>query len=749
MSDHHCTARVVFFPSLMLAACATAFAQDDGPATEEQQRDRESGLDVITVVAQKREQNLQDVPVSVGVLSGEKLNAFTTGGQDIRLLSSRLPSLQIESSFGRAFPRFYVRGLGNTDFDLNASQPVSLVYDGVVLENPILKGFPMFDLQRIENLRGPQGTTFGRNTPAGAVIFESRQPTREPEGYAKIAYGEYNAVNFEGAYGGPINNHWSFRASLLVQRRDDFVNNNFTGEDDALEGFEEFAGRFQLRYENGPFDALANFHARNLDGTARLFRANAIEPGTNNLVDDFSFNNVAIDGRNFQDLEGYGGSLTMNYDFGSTRLTSITGVETVDIISRGDVDGGFGAAFAPPSGPGFIPFPAESADGLPEHLQVTQELRLSSNTAAPLQWQAGFYYFYEDLRIHSFNFNTLAGDLQNGFAWQEQETNAVAVFGSIDYEFTDRLSGRVGVRISYDDKEFEAQREQSPIGLGPTPVLKANPDDTEYSWDASLTYRVTGEVSVYGRLARGFRAPSVQGRLLFGDEVSVADTETLFSGEFGIKSMLFDERLRANASVFAYNIEGQQLTAVGGQANFNRLVNADSTAGRGFEIDLEAFVTDSLTVTAGTSLNWTQIDDPQLAIQPCGGGCTVLDPPGRAPGTVSIDGNRLPQAPRWVANATARYAIPFKGGELFAFTDWAYRTQVNFFLFNSTEFRSETLLEGGLRLGYNWDLGNQEFVLYGRNIADQVRAVGGIDFNNLTGFVNEPRTWGAQYIRRF
>jgi len=735
--------------TLILAALISTPALSAAQENESDESDDRAKLENVTVTAQKREQNLQEVPVSISVLRGEKLTAFTTGSLDVRLLSSRLPSLQIESSFGRAFPRFYIRGLGNTDFDLNASQPVSLVYDGVVQENPILKGFPIFDIDRIENLRGPQGTTFGRNTPAGAVIFNSRRPTQTPEGYAQIAYGEYNAVNFEGAYGGPISQNLSYRTSVLFQRRDDFVNNEFTGESDDLEGFDEFAGRFQLLYENGPFDALANFHVRRLDGTARLFRANAIEPGTNNLRDDFSFRNVAIDGRNFQDLEAYGGSLTLNYDFGSVLLTSITGVETVDIISRGDIDGGFGAAFAPPSGPGFIPFPAESADGLSDHLQVTQEVRLSSNTNAALQWQFGVYYFYEDLTIDSFNFDTLAGGVLNGFAQQEQETNAIAAFGSIDYAFTDRLSGRVGFRISHDDKDFEAFRTISPIGAGATPVLTANPDDTEYSWDASLTYEATEAVNVYGRLARGFRAPSVQGRLLFGDEVSVADTETVFSGEFGIKSMLFDNRLRANASAYAYNIDDQQLTAVGGQANFNRLINADSTAGRGVEVDLEAFISQRLTITAGASHNWTEIDDPNLEIQPCGGGCTVVDPAGSRPGTVSIDGNRLPQAPRWVANATARYAVPFKGGEVFVFTDWAYRSEVNFFLFDSVEFRGESLLEGGVRLGYNWDLGNQEVVLYGRNIADQIRATGGIDFNNLTAFVNEPRTWGAQYIRRF
>jgi iron complex outermembrane receptor protein len=711
--------------------------------------EEEATLDRITVVAQKREQDLQDVPVSVSVLSDEKLNAFTTGGRDIRVLSSRLPSLQIESSFGRAFPRFYIRGLGNTDFDLNASQPVSLVYDGVVLENPILKGFPIFDLERIEMLRGPQGTTFGRNTPAGALLFESRKPSQTTDAYAQLAYGEHNTVNFEGAYGGPINNSWSFRASALYQRRDDFVNNTFSGESDALGGHEEFAARFQLLYENGPLSALTNFHLRDLDATARLFRANAIEPGTNNLVDHFSFRNVAIDGGNVQDLKAYGGSLTIDYDFGAVVLTSITGVETVDIIGRGDIDGGFGASFAPPFGPGFIPFPAESADGLSDHRQITQEVRLSSATSSPLQWQAGLYYFYEDLTVDSFNYDTLAGGVLNGFAQQEQETTALAVFGSIDYAFSDRLSGRVGLRISSDDKDFVAQRTLSPIGAGPTPLLRANPDDTEYAWDASLTYAASEDVNLYTRLARGFRAPSVQGRLLFGDSVSVADTETLLSWEVGMKSLLLDRRLRANVSLFAYEIDNQQLTAVGGQANFNQLVNADSTTGHGIEVDLEAFVSDRLTLTAGASYNHTEIDDPNLAIQPCGSGCTVLDPPGSRPGTVSIDGNRLPHAPRWVANATARYAVPFRNGELFAYTDWAYRTEVNFFLYDSVEYRGGSLLEGGLRLGYNWDLGRQEFVFYGRNITDRIRATGGIDFNNLTAFVIEPRTWGAQYIRKF
>ena len=125
-------------------------------------------LDEIVVTAQKREQNIQEVPISITTMGTEEIELLTIGALDVRFLSGRVPSLLIESSFGRAFPRFYIRGLGNTDFDLNASQPVSMVYDEVVLENPITKGMPIWDVERIEVLRGPQGTLFGRNTPGPA-----------------------------------------------------------------------------------------------------------------------------------------------------------------------------------------------------------------------------------------------------------------------------------------------------------------------------------------------------------------------------------------------------------------------------------------------------------------------------------------------------------------------------------------------------------------------------------------------------
>lgn len=708
-------------------------------------------LGTVMVTAERRAENIRSVPVSVSTLGGESLDVLTSGGEDVRLLAGRVPSLNIESSFGRAFPRFYIRGLGNTDFDLNASQPVSLVYDDVVQENPILKGFPVFDLAQIEVLRGPQGTLFGRNTPAGVVKFDSERPSQKRGGYLSVSYGRFGTSNVEGAFNLPLSGDWSARVSALVQHRDDWVENTYAaGPTQSLEGYDDRALRLQLLYEpHRQFSALANLHGRDLTGSARLFRANIIQSGTNDFVPGFDASKISIDGQNRQELNGAGGSLRLRWSFGELALHSITALETVESYSRGDIDGGFGAVFAPPSGPGLIPFPSESADGLPEHRQFTQELRLESSYAGPLNWQAGLYYFDEDITIDSFSYDSLNGGVENGYARQRQKNKAYAAFGSLRYAVTEQFGLRGGLRYTHDKKDFTAQRFTSPIGGGAIGPLAENPSADNVSWDLSGTYAVNPQTNVYARVATAFRAPSIQGRILFGDALSKAESEKILSVEAGVKADLFDNRARVGFNVFRYTLKDQQLTAVGGTNNFNTLVNADKTVGQGFELDLQAYLTDRLLATLSTSYNKTRIRDADLAIAPCGGGCTVLDPAGPTAGTVLIDGNPLPQAPEWIANVALRYGLPMGDGEAFVYTDWSYRSKVNFMLYESVEFTGKAMLIGGLRLGYVWGGGKYEAAVFGRNITGQQRIVGGIDFNNLTGFINEPRTWGVQLKASF
>ncbi|MXY29437.1 TonB-dependent receptor [Candidatus Poribacteria bacterium] len=709
-------------------------------------------LEEVVVTARKREQRSFEVPLSVSTIRGEKSDILRSSGMDVRFLSNRTPSLQIESSFGRIFPRFFIRGLGNNDFDLNASQPVSILYDGVVLENALLKGFPAFDLDRIEVLRGPQGTLFGRNTPAGTVKFESARPTQTLDGYGRLSYGQFNSSNFEGAVSGPlVPSLLSARLSLLAQWRNDWVDNEHTGEDNALGGHRDLAGRFQLLWTPIPeLEAWLKFHARDLDGTARLFRANILSKGETGLVQDFTRDRIAHDGRNEQTLRTQGLTAEVRYDIGNFQLISLTGLERLTNFSRGDIDGGYGALFSPPSGPGEIPFPSETASGIPALRQFSQEVRFMSPAARRLVYQFGIYYFHELVEMEDFNYNTLAGGTLDGLVRQEQTATAQAAFGAMTFQWLEDLELAAGLRLSHDAKDYTAWRDKSPIGAGPLGPIHQNPQDTVWSGDLSLRYSISPNVQTYLRTARGFRAPSIQGRLLFGDTVTVADTETILSIEGGTKLRLWQQRLHLNMGAFQYLMQDQQLTAVGGEANFNRLVNAEGTIGRGVEAELSFAPTTSLEISAGLSYNQTRIDDPNLAIQGCGAPCTVLDPRAAAEGTFSINGNSLPQAPGWIADVTLHYVLNLPGGtRLIASTDWAYRSRVRFFLYESVEFADDLLLQGGVRLACLLPYADIEVALIGRNILNDTSPTGGIDFNNLTGYVNEPRFWSLEMTRRF
>jgi iron complex outermembrane receptor protein len=738
MSPHHLARRRL--PAMLAAAFGiashAAFAQDAKPSV----------LAPVTVTAERRAENIKDVPSSVSTISGETLDVLNAGGEDVRFLSGRVPSLNIESSFGRAFPRFYIRGYGNTDFRLNASQPVSLIVDDVVQENPILKGFPIFDTEKVEVLAGPQGTLFGRNTPAGVVKFDSVAPGRKAGGYFNGSVGSFNSVNLEGAYTMPLSEQWSTRVSVQSQHRGDWVKNTFAaGPTQDLEGYDDNALRAQMLYQpSRDFSALFNLHARDLDGSARLFRANIIQKGTNNLVDGFDPKTISIDGKNEQHVNTGGGSLRMKWALDGVTLHSITGIETVHSFSRGDIDGGYGAVFAPPSGPGLIPFPSETADAMKGHRQLTQEFRAESTAPGPLKWQGGIYAFSERYQIDSTSYDSLGGGAQTGLTTTQQKNNAWAVFGSLNYDVTAQLKLRGGLRYTHDKKELATDPDPS---LDITNGLATGTSDSKVSWDLSGTYAVTPDANLYARIATGFRGSSIQPASAFG-AMSSAGPETTTSYEVGAKADVFDRRARVSVSLFHYDVRDQQLTAVGGTSNATRLLNAKKSMGQGLEGTLEAYLADNLLVTVNGSYNLTKIKDPGLSVGVCAA-CTVLDPMNAA-GQAIIDGNPLPNAPRWIGNVTLRYGFPAaNGGEYFVFTDWSYRSRVNFFLYESTEFTGRALLTGGLRAGYSWANGKYEAAVFGRNITNQIRVTGGIDFNNLTGFINEPRMWGAQFKAMF
>jgi iron complex outermembrane receptor protein len=610
----------------------------------------------------------------------------------------------------------------------------------------------MFDLERVEVLRGPQGTLFGRNTPAGIVKFDTRKPSQEFSGDVALSYGELGSMSFEGAVGGGLSDTVAFRVSALYHERDDWIDNTFTGENDAIGGYDELAYRAQLLVEPSEnFSALLNIHGRDIDGTASIFRANVLGPGSDGFNSNYDRDSVSYDGGdgNPQSAEGIGGSLRLDIGLGNdVTLTSITAYENTDSSSRGDIDGGFGADFLPGVGPcppgsnpgdPCIPFPSDTLDGIDNLDQFTQEFRFASQASDRLFWQAGAYYFDSEFAVTTNPFFTPAPTTM------VHENTAWAVFGHVSYDVSDAFTVTGGLRYTDDDKDLSGS---GPTGASIAPVSVA---DEQVSWDVSALFKVNDDFNVYARLANGFRAPTIQGRdVAFFGAPSVADSETINSIEFGFKSQLADDRVRLNAAVFYYEVDDLQLSAIGGGGNFVQLVNADKGTGMGLDLDGEFLITDRFMMTLGFSYTDTEIDDNTLVVPPCGSGlCTVLDPLD-VNGNAIIDGNSFVQAPEYVATVTARYGIPVgTNGELFFFTDWAFQGETQFFIYESEEFYSDGNFEGGARIGYAHDGGRWEVALFGRNITDEENVKGAIDFNNLTGFDNEPRIIGASFRARF
>ena len=738
MSKTPLSTRAFWASSTILSATALGVAAPAVAQDGDTQAEADSGeLPTIIVTANRREENLQDVAVSAAILNEGRVDAIFSAAADTTALAGTAPGLNVESSNGRVAPRFYIRGLGNTDFDLAASQPVSVIMDDVVLENVTLKSFPIFDVERIEVLRGPQGTLFGRNTPAGIVKIDTKKPTQETEIDVGLSIGSLQTISFNGAFGtGIVEDLVAIRVSTQLQTRANWIDNGFTDEENVLGGYSDFAIRGQvLITPDERSKILASVQFRDLDGSSTFFRANVLTAGSNELNENYDRDTVFYDagGGNPAEYQQFGATLNFSYDFDVATLTSITSYMTSEGFSRGDIDGGFGAAFLPESGPGFIPFPSDTQDSI-DLEQLTNETRLASNGDGPFSWQIGSFIFDSDFDVTTVGFTFPPPVTVN------HTNTAWAIFGQLSYQLTEALRITGGLRYTDDEKDFFVRS-----GAPPQPV---NVQDDQVSWDVSLFADVTDSTSVYAKVANAFRGPTIQGRdVAFFAPPSVAQSETINSYEVGFKSELADRRVRLNGALFYYTVDDPQFTAVGGDGNLVQLINANEGEAWGFELDSAFQITPDFLVTLGIAYNDTQINDDTLAVGICAQ-CTVTDPTTVINGSTRalVDGNPFPNAPEWSGDLTARYGVPVgNSGEFFIFTDWTFLGETNFFLYESLEFNAGSRIEGGLRIGYAGSDGQWEVAAFARNITDEDNILGGIDFNNNTAFVNEPRVIGVSF----
>ena len=778
---------------------SAAFAQaGDTPTNAETASDNNA----IIVTAQRRTENAMTVPVAVSVIRPEALHDYQAAGADTLLsLSGRVPSLYVDDTTGRIFPRFYIRGLGNIDLYLAASQPVSIIQDDVVEEHVVLKSNPAFDVGQVEVLKGPQGSLFGRNTTAGIIKFDSAQPSETWQGQGSLSYGRFNSVNVDAGVGGPLtqDGRVSFRLSGLYQHRDDWISNVYTGPTDdgtkpgkdVMGGYDERDVRLQLLFKpTDSFSLRLSGHYRDYDGTATPFYRGSIKVGTDSVPASFDRSVVANDeGRNNpQSYKTHGVSAKAAYDFGGVTLTSITAWEHAAGKSLGDTDGGAGVNFPLNGAPfGF----GESQGHLRGLDQWSEEVRLASADTGRFKWQVGGIYF--DSRDHT-EFDQrgffltsgapvspsnpkgtpgVLGTVPNPNNWVllHDVNKSWAVFGQASYALTDRLTATGGVRVTRDTKTTDLL--QHPGFTAFLPIAATAPassylcgtsfhcrlSDTKPSWDASLLYRANDEMSLYARVARGFRGPTIQGRsAVFTTAYSTAKSETNTSYEAGVKTAFLDNKVHFNVTGFYYVVDNMQFN--GNDSNGNGvLFNAKKGKGYGMEAELEARPTSNLHLNVGLSLLHTEIDDKSVYTQV---GSAVINGKPTLSQTVlnpvvqrgnlffaQIDGNPFPNAPDYNLNVSARYDVPISDtSRLFVAGDFNMQGKTNFVPYATVEYRADGNYELGAKIGYAFK--TYEVALFARNLTNQKNLIDVIDTNNYrAGIYNDPRVFGVTFSGSF
>lgn len=613
---HISAALLLAFPLLVTpgAARAEATEKTTEAAGKDTEKDVPPALNSLVVTAQRREQTAQEVPAALSVIKGQDLgsNGKYFLGDAIKFV----PNAAAQKADGDTRPRWYIRGLGTGDTGVSTVYPTGIYADDVYLNAPIAGGVTLFDLERIEILRGPQGTLYGKNTTAGAVNILSQKPVFANGGYLTLGAGTKKLRVIEGAVNGVVSDILAVRGSFYSEERDGFTRNTLLNE--RLGDVDKRAYRLQfLLKPNSSFDALLKVHSRTYDADGNTgslpigtYAGGYVRP--NGRVIEANFASTS-------ETEHDGASATLNYRFGGGyQLTSISAFDNIKNKAFSDADG------TPSTGA----LPDQRSFSDTKYEQASQEFRLSSPKGDPLHWIVGTHFFHEDIKSVASTSNLTSGTPRFQQTTIDHETNSFAIFGNATYDFTEKFSTTAGLRWTHEKKELDIGllTYQTAAGFNANPWWKASalvnpvlagaatangsrsPSDTWSAWTFDITpeYRVTDKILTFFRYARGFRSggfnTGIGGNL---DTTSTVKPEFLDAYEVGVKSEWLDGRLVANANVFYYDYEDIQVNLLipnpFGSGVVTALTNGAEGKVRGAELELQARPVDALLLrgTAG------------------------------------------------------------------------------------------------------------------------------------------------------
>lgn len=722
-----------------------------------------STLEEIVVTSQKRRESLQDVPVSVTALSGEELVARQIRTAEDLVMG--VPNLQVISPLGEGMPVFSLRGISMSDYSLNQNSPIAVYYDEVYKGNWAIQGIGMFDLERVEVLKGPQGTLYGRNTTGGAVNLISRKPSGEPGGYLSLGYGNYEHYMADGAYEAVLTDNLGVRVAFAYDRADGHMKTRDPGRPD-LNDTNQYGVRGTVRYQ--PSDAVDVIVGAFISGQKPEGRSISAVPGPVGVGGPV-YNEFGLPG-DFRDnlrrrefssqLDTYrefrNHAVFAKADFQlneALTLTSITSWDKGKIDFNEDSDG--------------TALITGDAYYFGETRQVSQDLRLTSDNAGPFNFIVGAYYSREDLEnrtdllfVGDLDLNAdgavdaqdcldnffIACGFGNSF---DQEKTSYALYTDLTYQLTDTLILRGGLRYTHDKgklTDFSAHL-KAPDG---TPLLNIIPANYDFPLDATtgrdfrddnlsgkvgIDYAWAQDVMVYASYSKGYRAAAFNAQAFFApEELNVADPEEVDAFELGFKSELLGRRLRLNGAAFLYRYDNQQVLDVNPLTAAQLLVNLPESEIVGAELDMKFQLAGNLVLSAGLGYLDTEIKK------------------GSSNG-VDVSGNKLQAAPTWSFSGAIDWSVDFAGWSADARLDVAYRSEYHYDLPNSVAATEEgyTVLNSQIRF-YPVD-DAYGVTLWVKNLTDTFYSPAKYDVLPSFGYiyrqVNAPRTYGVSVDFRF
>jgi iron complex outermembrane receptor protein len=708
-------------PALAVAAPGPApETAAEADAAADPQPQAETTLEAVTVTAQRREEQLQKTPVTVTALTERDVERRQV--RNIEDLKFEVPNVVIEPNTGTTTgAKVFLRGVGADESLFTADPAVAIYIDDVYIPRQTGALFDLFDVERIEVLRGPQGTLYGRNATGGAIKYITRQPNGEPSFVVGGTLGNLGRGDLRATLGGRLGDSLDFSAAALTRNRDGFLRDVTNNRD--VNDQEVYAMRlgFSMPLGESTRASLSLDGIKERSGPAYssgVIRAPIAVPGssTPRPVNDpdrdyYTVQTNLVNGVN--DLDQFGIALTTETELDWATWRNIVHHRSMQNLLFGDFDGTTVTRLHL--------FQDQDQD------QQGYESQLVSNGDGPLTWVGGVFLFREGNEQPTRQ-DVFATGATNTI---KQDTDARALYGQGTYRFGNGFSLTGGLRYSWEEKDFSVVS----IRANGTEAFRfADKNDwSKLDWKLVGDYQFNDAVMGYASASTGFKSGGFNGRGATIAAITTVDEETVLSYELGVKSTLADGRVRLNANYYRNEYDDLQLTAIDATGAFV-LTNATDTLIQGFELEATALITEG----------W----QANLALGTIDGEYRGFSAANRP----TFEGKDLKQAPEITWTIGTQYAMPMGDGEL-VFGAQAHHTDDHFQnLANSTIIQTKAYTLVDARVAYEAAGGKWMVALWGKNLTDEEYFTGGFDIAGLAianAYMNVPRTYGLDFRYRF